>query len=135
MAIQVGWGNSNRTIILYTFDGAWTWHEFHAAIDIARRLMSTVNYPVKTIIDMTDGDDLPSRVSLRLNTMNHIKLLVQQTAASDTVVVGVKPLIKALWDTFRALSAPNHSAATYFVKTREEAYYLLASKVESKAAS
>ncbi len=128
MAIQVAWGNPDRTIVLYTFDGAWTWQEFHAAIDIARRLTSTVRHPVREIIDMTQADDVPSLVSLPLNAMNHMKRLIHSvhSAECEVFVVGVKPLVKALWDTFRAISSPSRATNVCFVKTLDEAYRLSA---------
>lgn len=138
MAIQVGWGNLQKTVVLYTFDGAWTWHEFYAAIDIAQRLARTVDHRVSAIIDMTHADDLPSHISLGLNIMNHVqRTLVSYAQSSESAVmlVGAKPLIKALWDTFRAISGPKLNANLRFVKTMEDARPLLDSQRTTHVAS
>jgi hypothetical protein len=131
MTIQVGWGNAQKPFILYSFDGAWTWHEFYAAIDIAQRLASTVTYQVSAIIDMTDADDLPSSISLGINIMSHAKktlIYYAQASGGPVVIVGAKPLIKALWDTFRAVSGPKITANVRFVRTMEEARQTLDSQ-------
>lgn len=128
MTIQVGWGNPQKSFILYSFDGAWTWHEFYAAIDIAQRLSSTVTHEVGAIIDMTSADDLPSSISLGINIMSHAKktlLYYAQSSDGPVIIVGAKPLIKALWDTFRAVSGPKVVANVRFVRTMEEAHQLL----------
>lgn len=127
MAIQVSWGNLEKTFILYTFDGAWTWQEFHAANDIARRLASTVTHPVKEVIDWSAGDDLPSQGTLRLNVMSHVKSFIRYAHDTDcqVILVATKPLLKALLDTFRAISNPGMVSNLCFVKTMDEAYELL----------
>jgi hypothetical protein len=138
MAIQVGWGNLHKTVVLYTFDGAWTWHEFYAAIDIAQRLEGTVDHRVDAIIDMTHADDLPSHISLGLNIMNHVKKTLvsyAQSSESTVIIIGAKPLIKALWDTFRAISGPKFTTNLRFVKTMEVAGPLLDSQRTTHLAS
>lgn len=127
MTIQVSWGNLEKTHVLYTFEGAWTWQEFHAANDIAQRLATMVDYPVRELIDMTGADDLPSNGTLRLNVMSHVKMFVRYAHDNDChiIMVGVKPILKALWDTFRAISGPNLATNVCFVKTMEDAYGLL----------
>jgi hypothetical protein len=137
MAIQVAWGNYDRTVVLYTFDGAWTWQEFFAAIDIARRLARTVDHPVKEIIDMTNADDIPSYITLPLNAMNNMKLLIHSVHSSEceVLVVGIKPLVKALWETFRAVASPKLATNVCFVKTLEEAYRMAAPQTVSQLAS
>jgi hypothetical protein len=126
MAIQVAWGNLERTVVLYSFDGAWTWQEFYAAIDIARRLARTVNHPVKEIVDMTNADDIPSFVTVPLNAMNNMKMLIHNMHSNEceVFVVGIKPLVKALWETFRAVSSPRLATNVCFVKTLDDAYRL-----------
>lgn len=128
MAIQVGWGDSQKSYILYSFGGEWTWQEFYAAIDIAQRLANAVTYEVSTLIDMTDADDLPSNISLGLNVMTHARktlLYYAQVSRGTVVIIGAKPLIKALWDTFRAVLGPKGAANVRFVRTSEEAHQLL----------
>jgi hypothetical protein len=131
MTIQVGWGNAQKSFILYSFDGAWTWHEFYAAIDIAQRLASTVTDDVGAIIDMTSADDLPSSISLGINIMSHARktlIYYAQSSAGPVVIVGAKPLIKALWDTFRAVSGPKAATNVRFVRTLDDAYGILNSQ-------
>jgi hypothetical protein len=59
--------------------------------------------------------------------MSHIKMFVRYAHDNDChiIMVGVKPILKALWDTFRAISGPHLATNVCFVRTMEDAYALL----------
>jgi hypothetical protein len=138
MAIRMGWGNLQKTVIPYTFKGTWTWNELHAALDIAKRVVGTRDRQIRVIIDMTNADDLPSRASFNLNHMHQIKRTLAhyaESSRSTIVIVGAKPLITALWDTFRAVSASKLAANVSFAKTMRDAHRLLDGQVAGPAAS
>ena len=127
MTIQVGWGNTEKTYVLYTFDGAWTWQEFHAANDIALRLAGTVSHSIQELIDMRSSNELPVNESLHLNIVSHVKAFMHHahTRRCKIIVVGSKPVLKALWDTFRAISGLHYAANVCFVRTMDEALAFL----------
>jgi hypothetical protein len=93
MTIQVTWDNPEKTTLLWTVEGRWTWTESHEAIAAAEAFMESVPHQqVDSIVDMSRGHLIPenavSNFSRTLRTM-HPK-------AGLIVMVGMPPIVQAL---------------------------------------
>ena len=53
MPVLVEWGNPEKTYTLFTFEGNWTWQEYHNARDKAYQLVKDCPQVVNLLIDMS----------------------------------------------------------------------------------
>jgi hypothetical protein len=124
MTIHVTWDNTEQTIILYTVNGHWTWGELTEALAQGRALMDSVSHErVDFIVDMTDGNTLPSI------TLYHFTRLSQAPHPKSGLMVmtGVAPVIRALLDLLgRYQGVGARARAIMTATTIEEARAVLA---------
>ena len=51
MSAQVTWfDQATQDAVLITFDGDWTWNDFHAAVRKSHEIVATVSHPVDLIV-------------------------------------------------------------------------------------
>ena len=55
MSVHVEWDNEERTTILWSFVGRWTWGEFDAAVEQTLAFVSAVDHKVDVIFDLRKG--------------------------------------------------------------------------------
>jgi hypothetical protein len=85
MTVTAAWLNPEKTILLYDFDGEWTWPEYHAAVDKSHLLLRTVPHTVDFIVNMAYSQHMPP------NAYAHIIDAAQRRPANwglSAVVVG-----------------------------------------------
>ncbi|MBE0690889.1 MAG: hypothetical protein IH587_12295, partial [Anaerolineae bacterium] len=73
MPMTISWLNEERTIILCTGEGKWTWEEFHEGSLRAIEMMNTVSHRVDLIYDRKPGSYPPSGSGLQ-----HYKVALQR---------------------------------------------------------
>lgn len=59
MPILPHWNDERKTTIIITYQGHWTWDEFHNAVEATNALMSSVDYDVVLIHNTLQGSSLP----------------------------------------------------------------------------
>ncbi len=60
MPIHIEWDNSEKKILVYTFEGVWSLNEFYIAFAQGNLMMDSVNHTVHTILDMRKSGSLPN---------------------------------------------------------------------------
>lgn len=59
MPVTAKWFNEERTIILQSYTGKWTWDEWDVCNDQVHAMMDSVAHTVHTIIDLSQSGPLP----------------------------------------------------------------------------
>ncbi|SRR5258706_6926935 len=60
MPITVQWDDDEKRVVRYTFDGKWTWDEYHSAIANAFDLVKDLPYIVNMLLDFSASNLFPS---------------------------------------------------------------------------
>ncbi len=97
MSVTVQWANPEQTILHFEYTGKWTWAEVFPALHESQQMMNQVNHPVASIVDLTDGKQLP------LDSMKYLDKVVEARAehANDsgiTIFLNAQVLTKAMLD-------------------------------------
>lgn len=73
MAIDVSWGNPEKTYVYIKVAGKWGWDEYHHSIFLANNLIRFVDYPVCVITHLTDAQAqlLPSNAFVQWQKSLH----------------------------------------------------------------
>jgi hypothetical protein len=99
MPIHVVWYDETKTIIVWEFDGAWEWQDYHAAINTAVVMIKSVNHVVDSIMDVRRNRSLPP------NALKEGKrwFVVAPSNFGVTVVAGGSGLIRGIATTIGAV--------------------------------
>jgi hypothetical protein len=124
MAMNVMWDNPEKTVILYTIHGRWTWDELYETLDAGRELMDTVPHAkVDFIVDMTECKLLPDNALsnfARMTSKPHPK-------SGRMVMAGATTFIRALLNAMGKYKATGARAQSVLaVQTVDEAREVLA---------
>lgn len=65
MGVQSSWYDTEQTVIVYTFQGQWTWEDYNNALTHTRTLLDTVTYPVDLIYDFSQAPIPPKNLVTR----------------------------------------------------------------------
>jgi hypothetical protein len=60
MSITVGWDNNEKTILIYHYEGKWSWAEYNASISQAEQLLAGRTSPVDVIANFSQSTLLPA---------------------------------------------------------------------------
>ena len=126
MPITVQWDNEEKTIIYYTFDGAWTWDEFYAVYRDVYAMLDTVQHPVHAIVDLRSSRLLPRDTLTQMRRLTY----EQHENGGMTVFITSNPLAH----TFYTLLTNLYRRALEIFRlaaTPEEAYQMLATDDEA----
>lgn len=66
MAIETRWLNDEKTTIMRTFSGVWTWEEFDASQHEVIDMLRSVTHNVHQLLDFTQSSHLPANVLTQL---------------------------------------------------------------------
>ena len=70
MSLQVEWDNPERSVLLYTAIGAWTWEEFYASRERGRQLADAAPHErIDAIIDLRSGGAIPDNALFHFRRM------------------------------------------------------------------
>lgn len=119
MAVQINWGNEQKTFTVFEFIGSWTWEEYYAARDAGVKMVNTVDHTVNIIVDISQSSVFPQ------NMLTHFRSSVNQAPRPFDlcVIVSQSRFIEAL---VNVLSRLKLMTKFRLVKTREEAIKILA---------
>jgi hypothetical protein len=124
MTILVNWDNAEKTTILYTIHGRWTWEDLYAALDEGRGMMDSVSHDkVDFIVDMTDCKLLPE------NALSHFARMTNKPHPQNgrMVMAGATTFVRALLNVLGRYQGANENAkAVKAVPTLEEAREVIA---------
>jgi hypothetical protein len=66
MGVTVIWDDEKQTTQRYIYEGLWTWDEAHEALVEGQQQLDSVDYPVDSIVDMSDTKFIPSGAMVHL---------------------------------------------------------------------
>src|SRR4051794_6235571 len=110
MSIHVDWGNPEKTAVLWSFVGRWSWGEVDDAAKAMGVLLASVDHPVDVIGDVTHMSILPPDVISRM------KYQYQELPPKfgNLIVVGADDNLRLFWDTFTSLPYAAKLKAHFF---------------------
>jgi len=119
MSVHVQWDNEEKTILLWSFEGRWTWGEYDDALKSTNTLLESVEQKVDFIYDVRHMSILPADVVTRFK-MYYLK---KPEKSRLYLVVGVDSYLRLLWDTFTSLPYARHLKAFYFETLDDARHY------------
>jgi len=122
MSVHVEWDSEERSIILWSFVGRWTWGEFDDAFKTVRAMLDSINHPVDIICDMRQMSILPPDIVSRFKA----NYLQKTDRIRFLLMVGMDADLQLFWNTFTDLPYARQLKAYYF-ETPEEARQFSAS--------
>ena len=125
MPITVEWFNSEKTIILQTYEGKWDWDDFGDMAKTTQALLDSVEHDVDTIATM-DSIRFPSNFISHLNDVASAPALNAKNARWF-VVVGGGSLVNSISVLFRSLYS-DAQRKVVFAKDLEDAQKQLADR-------
>lgn len=119
MPIHISWGSDDHTVVVFDYEGEWTWKDCHAAFEEAYALLDTVDHQVHIIHDFTHGPTLPD------NALLHAQSLItgQPQNLGAVFLVNVNYTAEMMWKIFSRIHTKfirNHPFK--LVRSREDAY-------------
>jgi hypothetical protein len=120
MSVRVEWDNQERTVILWSFVGRWTWGEFDETIKTMTAMAESVDHSVDLIMDVGQMSILPA------DMVTHVKsrYLSKARKLERLTAVGVDSHLQFLWNTFTDLPYARHLKLTFFDTLDEARAYL-----------
>jgi hypothetical protein len=125
MSIVVSWDNPEKTAIVYTITGRWTWDEFYEALQQERAMLEAeAGERVNFIVNMEQGRMLPD------NALSHFARMPKSShrKAGMMVLVGAGGFVQALMNILgrypgtaaqKIVAVPNMEAARAFLAQHE----------------
>jgi hypothetical protein len=102
MPITVDWYNADRTALIYTYNGRWTWHEFDRVVKQGNALMQTVGYTVHVIIDVREMSLIPTDVISTSNRQRISNLTPENHG--KLIVYGINPALHFITSTVERIA-------------------------------
>ena len=99
MSIHVVWYDTEKTIIVWEFDGEWEWRDYHAAINTAVVMIKSVDHIVDSIMDLRRNRALPPNALMQGKRW----FVVAPPNFGITVVAGGSALIRGIASTIAAV--------------------------------
>ena len=96
MTVSVDWYDAGHEIVLYVFEGRWTWDELYKAIDEGFALTKTVSHNFSIIVDFQKSRGLPPKA---FSHFHHIKSVTTEQV-DLIVVVGGGTVLLTLFNLF-----------------------------------
>jgi hypothetical protein len=131
MTIHVNWDDAEKTTIIYTIDGRWTWSDLYDALDLGRELMDSVSHEqVDFIVDMTACKLLPD------NALSHFARVSNKPhpKSGRMVMAGATGFVRALLNAMgRYQGTDTRAKAVKAVPTVDAARAILAAQRQDGA--
>ena len=121
MPIYLNWYDTNKTILIYTFEGRWTWEEFHEIDKPTWKLIADADYRIDIIIDYTTIERFPLGI---LDAIHYAGEGQEPQSDGHIVVIGGPYFLKILYGVFRRVY-PRMSAIYHLVDTYDDAICIL----------
>ncbi len=124
MSVTVQWDNAEKTIIYQTFDGRWTWPDFHAVWDEVTTMAKGIDHPIDFIVDMRRSHLIPDQVFRQMRRVGSDTL---DARIGLNVIVGANTFVQTFWSLFcRIYGDAARTFKVDFATTPEEAREIIA---------
>jgi len=121
MPVSVNWFDVEETILLYTFEGNWTWKEFRETDEPIWDLIANADCRIDIFVDLTTINKLPLGVQDIFQMEGEGAI---PTKEGEIIMIGASLLMKILVGSFRRLY-PQMGSIYHLVDTYQEAIQLL----------
>jgi hypothetical protein len=124
MPVSTRWDNDQKNIMLWVFEGRWTWNDYYECRDDVNADIAAMTHTVHIIVDMRTSNTLPNSVI----THGHSAVSQPPRNLGLTVIVGVNPVLRAFYGMFSRLYTSllvQKRVEMHMVRTIEEAYALI----------
>jgi len=121
MPVTIDWFDAEKTAIVQTFVGDWTWEEHFEVIEEFREMMETVDHVVDYVANFEKVQGVPK--GTLTNFRNALKNSHPRTGM--IVVISTNRFVNALLKTLTTLYNSVSNQGIYQVNTVEEAINLL----------
>ena len=123
MSLQVEWDNPERSVLLYTAVGEWSWEEFYTARERGRQLADTVSHQrIDAIVDLRLSGGFPQ------NSLFHFRRMPAEAhpkfANSNMVLVGNNLFVSTLLEILSRIN-PQAMRNFHIAHSTEQARLLL----------
>jgi hypothetical protein len=94
MSVSARWHDDKKEIVLYVFEGFWTWDELYRTFNEALVMETSVSYRVDVIVDMRLSKSIPA------NALLHVKNISdkQPDNLGLSIVVTPNAFVRALYN-------------------------------------
>jgi hypothetical protein len=116
MSVHVEWDDEERTRILWSFVGRWTWGEFDDALKTVKAMVDSVDHAIDMLCDVSQMSILPPDMISRFKS-NYLK---KSEKIRLILFIGMDTDLQLFWNTFTDLPYARQLKAYYF-ETPEEA--------------
>ncbi len=97
MPIQVAWGNDEKTILKFTYQGNWDLRDFYQATDRSNDLLSEVAHTVALIQDVQGSKMIPNGF---MGAIGNINRKIHPNAGM-VIMLGINPFARAFIELYR----------------------------------
>lgn len=129
MGMELYWDDDARTVMLLEVRGSWTWDELYATVTKIKKVTDNADREIGAILDLSEGLKLPGGGFLNKEAYNMAQKLLKlgEGGTGPVVVVGVNPVIRAIYTTFYPMDK-QALGNVRFAGTVDEARDLLAAR-------
>ncbi len=123
MAVYTAWHNPEKTLLIFRFEGKWTWEEFGAASSMIRLALDRCTRPVDLVFDMRATDHLPAGA---LQRANQLVTNMHPMLSGFIVFVGANAFLRAFYELFRKTNPKTgRLLMVRFVEQLEDAFAMV----------
>jgi hypothetical protein len=94
MSVSANWYDSKQEIVLYVFEGRWTWDELYATYNQAIVMEKSVPHRVDVVLDMINSKAIPANALLHVKNISN----KQPDNLGLTIVVTPNGFVRALYN-------------------------------------
>jgi hypothetical protein len=94
MTVTVSWYDPKQEIVLYVFEGHWTWDELYAAYNQAIVMEKSAPYRVDVVLDLLKSKSVPANALLHVKNISN----KQPENLGLTVIVTPNAFVRALYN-------------------------------------
>ena len=94
MSVTADWYDSKQDIVLYVFEGRWTWDELYAAYNKAIVMEKNAPHRVDVLLDLLNSKAVPANALLHVKNISN----KQPDNLGLTIVVTPNAFVRALYN-------------------------------------
>ena len=94
MSVTVDWYDANHEIVLYVFEGRWTWDELYTAYNQAITMEKNAPHRVDVLLDLLNSKAVPANALLHVKNISN----KQPDNLGLTVIVTPNTFVRALYN-------------------------------------
>lgn len=121
MSVTVTWADTEKTILYFEYKGQWSSNDVFRVVQDSQKMMEEAKHPVASIIDLTQGRQLP------MKSADYLSDVVETRSRNPydsgiTVFVNALPLTRAMLDLMELKNPQATRFATFaYVNSYNEA--------------